>query len=98
MDYNFLSPQVVGHTMAFCYDPRYPEVHPPDSQAECSLGLIRSTVDLTSLCVDGGMYLGARAFLEIGSDGHVRAFERRGVDGVVPWKTVDYTASLCSTK
>jgi hypothetical protein len=52
--------------MAYCYDPRNPEVHPPETQAECSLGLIRPSTELRSVCVDGGMYAGAREYLEIG--------------------------------
>lgn len=66
---------VVGHTMAYCYNPQAPGVHPPLSQAECSLGLVRTAKHLQSVCVDGGMYLGARAFLEIGCDAHFRAHE-----------------------
>ncbi|RYY73242.1 hypothetical protein EON63_20140 [archaeon] len=50
--------QVVGHTMAFCYSKRQPDIHPPDLQAECSLGLVRKTEDLSGVCVDGGMFLG----------------------------------------
>mmetsp|Transcript_25384 Transcript_25384/g.42311 ORF Transcript_25384/g.42311 Transcript_25384/m.42311 type:complete len:492 (-) Transcript_25384:70-1545(-) len=69
--------QVVGHTMAYCYDPRRPGVHPPILQAECSLGLVRATAGLYSVCVDGGMYLGGRTFLEIGGrDAHFRAYQR----------------------
>lgn len=81
--------------MAYCYDPRRPDVHPPDQQAECSLGLTRPTADLSAVCVDGGMYLGARTFLEIGTDNHFRSFERRGEEGVVPWKVTDFTKDLC---
>ena len=81
--------------MAYCYDPRYPDVHPPDSQAECILGLTRATADLSAVCVDGGMYLGARTFLEIGTDNHFRAYERRGAEGKVPWKMTDFTKDLC---
>lgn len=61
--------------MAYCYNPQQPGVHPPISQAECSQGLVRAAARLQSVCVDGGMYLGARAFLEIGRDAHFRAHE-----------------------
>eukprot|EP01031_Cornospumella_fuschlensis_P025996 gene25996-31391_t len=87
--------QIVGHTMAFCYSKRQPDVHPPDYQAECSLGLVRSTDDLSGVCVDGGMFLGARAFLEITPAGHMVAYERRGKEGEVPWKIRDLTAETC---
>lgn len=91
---SFLFLTVVGHTMAFCYSPRYPNVHPPDSHAECALGLIRATNDLSGFCVDGGMYVGARAFMEIGVDGHFRSFERRG-NADVPFKVRDFTTEKC---
>lgn len=61
--------------MAYCYNPAQPGVHPPRSQAECNQGLVRAAKHLQSVCVDGGMYLGARAFLEIGCDAHFRAHE-----------------------
>jgi hypothetical protein len=35
--------QVVGHTMAWCYDPSQPGYHPYRSEVECSAGLIRMT-------------------------------------------------------
>ena len=40
-------------------------MHPPEDQAECSLGLVRASPHMLGVCVDGGMYLGARAYLEI---------------------------------
>jgi hypothetical protein len=80
--------------MAFCYSKRRPNVHPPDTHAECGLGLIRSTADLSGFCVDGGMYLGARTFLEIGTDGHFRSYERRAPEGQ-PFKAKDFTAQHC---
>ncbi len=61
--------------MAFCYDPRRIGVHPPSSQAECSDGLIRPTLGLQAVCVDGGMYAGARAFLEIDPNGYFIAHQ-----------------------
>jgi hypothetical protein len=53
-------------------------VHPPQSQSECALGLVRgdSARRLLAVCVDGGMYLGARAFLEIDQRGHFLAHEQ----------------------
>ncbi len=81
--------------MAWCYHPSRLNVHPPDSVAECGLGLVRATPNLASICVDGGMYCGARAFLEIGTDGHFRSFERRGEESVVPWKMRDLSTERC---
>lgn len=86
--------QVVGHTMAFCYDPRDPTTTPPASQAECSLGLVRATPDHSAICVDGGMYAGARAFLEIDQHGHFLAHERWGNDDT-SWKATNLTAKYC---
>lgn len=68
--------QVVGHTMAFCYSPRQINVHPSSHIAECSAGLVRASHKLQSVCVDGGMYLGARAYLELTKDAHFVAHER----------------------
>ncbi|KAJ1392890.1 hypothetical protein B484DRAFT_459368 [Ochromonadaceae sp. CCMP2298] len=100
--------QVVGHTMAWCYDPRREGVHPPLQQTECALGLVRPTHDLQSVCVDGGMYLGARAYLTIGVDAHFRAHQAHvpfvggmagtGVDtgaGVGAYQVRDLTAAAC---
>lgn len=82
--------------MAFCYDPRNPGIHPSDTVAECALGLVRGTSDLGAVCVDAGMYAGARAFLEISPNGHFIAHERRGPPNITPWKVTDLTAKLCS--
>ena len=87
--------RVVGHTMAWCYYRRYPGIHPPLSQAECNLGLIRSSEDLSAICVDGGMYLGARAFLEITSYGNFIAYERRGPANLTPWIARNLTDIIC---
>ena len=87
--------QIVGHTMAWCYDPRNPGIHPPKEQAECSLGLIRAASQLAAVCVDGGMYAGARAYLEIGSDGRFRSYQRNG-DVNTTWVVKDLTQSTCS--
>jgi hypothetical protein len=85
--------------MAFCYQRSKPNVHPPPSQAECSLGLVRGTANLQSVCADGGLYLGARAFLEIGGDAHFRAYQRyRGYQTDPLYDTYqvrDLTAELC---
>lgn len=87
--------QIVGHSMAHCYDPRNPLKHPPRDQGECSLGLIRGTKGLAAICVDGGMYSGARTYLEVGIDGHIRAYERYG-DHDTPWTYKDMTQELCN--
>jgi hypothetical protein len=54
---------------------------------------------LQAVCVDGGMYLGARAYLEIGSDGHFRAFEKyRGSPNSAQYNTfhpTDLTEITC---
>lgn len=84
--------QIVGHSMAWCYDPRNPEIHPPESQAECSLGLIRPSNNMRSICVDGGMYAGARTYLEITSEKHFITHQLNH-DG---WKTRDLTQHFCS--
>lgn len=89
------SPVVVGHTMAFCYDPRSPGKHPSDYVAECALGLIRPSTRLQSVCVDGGMYAGARAFLEITPQGRYISYERRGDPATTPWKARDLTREAC---
>jgi hypothetical protein len=58
-----------------------------------------SCVILQAVCVDGGMYLGARAYLEIGSDGHFRAFEKyRGSPNSAQYNTfhpTDLTEITC---
>lgn len=87
--------QVVGHTMAFCYDPRAPGKHPPDHVAECGLGLIRASSSLQSVCVDAGMYAGGRGFLEITKNGRYLSHERRGDLGTTPWKTKDLSLEMC---
>jgi hypothetical protein len=92
---------VVGHTMAYCYDSHQPGRHPPLDQSECSDGLIRASAGLQSICVDGGLYLGGRAFLEIGSDGHMRAFQRYLRPKVIssihgPYFAMDLTELTCT--
>eukprot|EP00981_Chlorochromonas_danica_P000522 scaffold106_cov177-Ochromonas_danica.AAC.6 len=89
--------------MAHCYSRARPGVHPPNTRAECSRGLVRGSVDLSVVCVDGGMYLGARAFLEIGVDGRLRAWERRrgeeeGEEDEVSWKVHDLTEQHCGSE
>lgn len=39
--------------------------------------------------------MGARAFLEIGLDGHMRSYERRGNEHEVPWAVKDLTSEVC---
>ena len=62
--------QVVGHTVAWCYTHRNMKLntHPTKTDYECSQGLIRaakSSHALNGICIDGGMYMGARAYLQI---------------------------------
>lgn len=88
--------QVVGHSMAWCYSPQTPDQHPPMEAYECSHGLVRPSRNLRSVCVDGGMYLGARAFLEIeGSSGHFVSHQRFG-DETTPWVVRDLTEEACN--
>lgn len=87
--------------MAYCYDPHQPGRHPPLDQSECSDGLIRASAGLQSICVDGGLYLGGRAFLEIGSDGHMRVFQRYLRPKVIssihePYYAMDLTELTCT--
>ena len=90
--------QIVGHTMAWCYNPKIErdlQAYPGDDVAECGLGLIRNTPQLDTICVDGGMYAGGRTFLEIGHDGVFRSFQRTtGPD--TPFVVKDLTAELCN--
>ena len=86
--------QVTGHTMAWCYDPSEPGVYPGDEVAECGMGLVRATRHLSAVCVDGGMYAGGRAFLEIGHDGKFRAFQRTTGPGTA-WQMKDLTSDHC---
>ena len=53
---------VVGHT---AYDEMY------DGEDN----YVRFTEGLRAVCVDAAMYMGYKAFLEIGIDGHFRSFE-----------------------
>ena len=61
----FPAVQVVGHTMAFCFHPKRMGYHPRRDELECDQGLIRKTIHMSAICTDGGMYAGARAYLEI---------------------------------
>lgn len=51
------------------------------------------------MCVDGGMYLGARAYLEIGTDGHFRAYQQYRGDKSSPlfstYQMTDLTEQVC---
>ncbi len=60
--------QIVGHTVAWCYT-KHSTATPVVEDLECSQGLIRSTPNLEGICVDAGIYLGARAYLEITPQG-----------------------------
>jgi hypothetical protein len=82
--------------MAWCYNPRSPGTHPPEEQAECSLGLVRPSSHLLGVCVDGGMYLGARAYLEIDeATGAFVGHQRFGDRENTPWEQRDFSAEAC---
>ena len=85
--------QIVGHTMAFCFDPSNPEYYPREDEYECALGLIRATERMTAICTDAGMYAGARAYLEISDWRKFTAFEKQR-DG--SWRGRDLVGGLCS--
>lgn len=91
---------VVGHTVAHCYsyDHMRSGLHPNPKDEECAQGLIRANDDLLAVCLDGGMVMGARAFLEIGSDGHFRKFERQLVSEHLlgDWMVTDLTNTKCT--
>lgn len=92
--------QIVGHTMAHCYVYKHERTHthPKSSENQCRKGLIRKAVGAEGgtdgICIDGGMYLGARAYLTLdavpGSDtmvqftAHERGFED-SVQGQGEW-------------
>ena len=86
--------QIVGHTMAYCYNPARPGVHPAPDQAECKYGLIRPGPYMLTICVDGGMYIGARAFLEIDLlNGTFLSHQFNGIED--KWVVEDYTQQYC---
>lgn len=84
--------QVVGHTMAYCYDPNQPGYHPSRDEVECGDGLIRRTKQLNAVCTDAGMYAGARAFLELRNSREFIAHEKER-DG--RWTQRDFTREVC---
>jgi len=90
---------VVGHTMAFCYSPRHMNLHPPSNVGECAAGLVRASHLLQAVCVDGGMYIGARAYLELSRDAHFVAHERYRGDassvGYDNYQQRDLTSAVC---
>lgn len=87
--------------MAFCYSPRHMGQHPPSHVAECADGLVRASHLLQAVCVDGGMYIGARAYLELTRDAHFVAHERyRGDPGSVgytDYQKRDLTSVVCKS-
>jgi hypothetical protein len=83
--------------MAYCYDPRRPDQHPPSQQADCARGLVRATVDVSGICVDGGMYLGARAFLQIDPDGRFTAWEKR-LEKSTKWSVRPLNEPFCTAR
>ena len=66
--------QVVGHTMAHCYVYKHERTHthPKSTDNKCGKGLIRQAVGpggaTNGICIDAGMYLGARAYLALEAD------------------------------
>jgi hypothetical protein len=61
--------------------------------AGCEKGLIRTTQGFASVCVDGGMYLGARTYLEISSSGDFYAHEEDGASE--EWHTRNLIDGIC---
>jgi len=59
--------QVVGHSIADCF--RKNGAAPYAESNKCHRGLVRATASMHAICVDGGMFLGARAFLHVTADG-----------------------------
>jgi hypothetical protein len=45
---------------------------------------------MQAVCVDAGMYLGGRAFLEITQDGHFRAYEKTGLSKTKKKKYINF--------
>jgi hypothetical protein len=90
--------QVVGHSIAYCY--HRSGLPPTPGHADCDRGLIRSTAGHEAICVDGGMFLGARTYMEIGSDGMFRTYERDlikvGSLDSQDWHLKDLTSDICS--
>ena len=86
--------------MAYCYNPSSPGIHPPAGSAECALGLVRASAHLQAICVDGGMWLGAHAYMVIGSDGHYRSYQKYWGDKKNPlyntYQETDLTEAICS--
>ena len=85
--------QIVGHSAAYCDDG-------DDSNGFPDMGhcpeLIRATVDVEAVCVDGGMTYGTRSFLEIVKDsGALLAHEKEGLSDA--WKVRKLNSELvCS--
>jgi hypothetical protein len=67
--------QIVGHTASHCVD----------GEDDC----IRSTEHSSAICVDGGMYLGSRSYLEILPEGKILAHEKK--TAVDSWSTRDFS-------
>lgn len=63
--------QVVGHTMANCYAKYLYErtgTHPLSTENDCAKGLLRlakSHSGYNGICIDAGIFMGARAFLSL---------------------------------
>jgi hypothetical protein len=54
---------------------------------------IRSTHYLSSIGIDGGLYLGGRVYLKINALGRVHTFEK--ISGSLNWKSLDITDNEC---
>jgi hypothetical protein len=67
--------QIVGHTLPRCYRDDALTSHTNSDDNKCDEHLIRHTEMLSAICVDAGMFLGARAYLELNQDAAVTAFE-----------------------
>ena len=90
---NQYTSSVVGHSVAECYRQHFGENEPALDSAGCGKGLIRKTPGFASVCVDGGMYLGARSYLEISSAGEFIAHEEDGVSEI--WQYRNLIDEVC---
>lgn len=70
--------QIVGHTASHC----------DLDDSDC----IRASSKLSAICVDGGMYLGSRSFLEISPSGYITAHQKMSNGS---WKEKQQTKDLC---
>ena len=59
------------------------------------MGKIRHTSTMNAVCVDVGIYLGGRAYLEIGGDGHLTAIESMKQNKTKQWQRTDLSKQYC---